>query len=92
MHVGYCLYTCTVCTFSCLITVHNVCVPQRTHLLDSTSRLEKTSDRLDEGYRIAQETEEIGLEIMDNLQRDRETIDRMRGRVSLLYRSIGLVC
>ena len=27
MHVVYCLYTCTVCTFSCLITVHNVCVP-----------------------------------------------------------------
>lgn len=55
---------------------------QRSHLLDSTARLEKSSDRLDEGYRIAQETEEIGLEIMDNLQRDRETIDRMRGRVS----------
>jgi vesicle transport through interaction with t-SNAREs protein 1 len=54
---------------------------QRTHLLDSTARLEKTSDRLNEGYRITQETEEIGLEIMDNLQRDRETIDRMRGRL-----------
>lgn len=51
-------------------------------MLDSTARLEKSSDRLDEGYRIAQETEEIGLDIMDNLQRDRETIGRMRSRVS----------
>lgn len=51
-------------------------------MLDSTARLDKTSNRLDEGYRIAQETEEIGLEIMDNLQKDRETMQRMRGRVS----------
>ena len=67
--------------------------PQRTNLLDSTTRLEKTTDRLSEGYRIAQETEEIGLEIMDNLQRDRETIGRMRGRVSLslLVASFGRV-
>lgn len=55
---------------------------QRARLLDSTDRLSKTTDRLDQGYQIAQETEEIGLEIMDNLHRDRETIQRMRGRVS----------
>lgn len=50
--------------------------------MDGTDRLAKTTDRLDQGYQIAQETEEIGLEIMDNLHRDRETIQRMRGRVS----------
>ncbi len=50
-------------------------------MLGATEKLEKTTDRLDEGYRIAQETEEIGLDIMDNLNRDRETIQRMRGRV-----------
>lgn len=55
---------------------------QRARLLNGTEKLAKTSDRLDEGYRITQETEEIGLEIMDNLQRDRETMHRMRGRVS----------
>lgn len=49
--------------------------------MNGTERLSKTTDRLDQGYRIAQETEEIGLEIMDNLQRDRETIQRARGRV-----------
>ena len=66
------VYTCFLFT---------ICI-QRTHLLDVTAQMEKSSDRLDEGYRIAQETEEIGLEIMDNLQRDRETIQRMRDRVS----------
>ena len=54
---------------------------QRSKLLSNTDRIQRTSDRLDEGYRITQETEEIGLGIMDNLQRDRETIQRMRGRV-----------
>ena len=54
---------------------------KRAHLLGATEKLEKSSDRLDEGYRIAQETEEIGLDIMDNLHRDRETIQRTRGRV-----------
>lgn len=53
----------------------------RSKLLSNTDRIQRTSDRLDEGYRIAQETEEIGLGIMDNLQRDRETIQRMRGRL-----------
>jgi len=51
--------------------------------LDSTARLEKSSDRLEEGHRIAVETEQIGLDIMDNLSRDRETIQRARSRVSI---------
>ena len=54
--------------------------------------MEKSSDRLDEGYRIAQETEEIGLEIMDNLQRDRETIQRMRGRVGVVSCTMYITC
>ena len=41
----------------------------------------KTANYLGEGKRIAVETEQIGLEIMDNLQRDRETINRARNRV-----------
>ena len=51
--------------------------------MESTDRLQKSSDRLEEGYRIAKETEEIGLDVMDNLQRDRETIQRARGRVGV---------
>lgn len=54
---------------------------QRAHLLERTDQLQKSSDRLEEGIRIARETEEIGMDVMDTLQRDRETIQRMRGRV-----------
>ena len=56
-------------------------LPQRAHLLERTEQLQKSSDRLEEGIRIARETEEIGMDVMDTLQRDRETIQRMRGRV-----------
>ena len=62
---------------------------QRAHLLAGSEKLSKTSDRLDEGYRIVQETEEIGLDIMENLHRDRETIQKMRGRVSQIFWSCG---
>ena len=53
--------------------------------MDNTERLAKTTDTLDEGYRIAKETENIGLDIIDNLQRDRDTLNRIRGRVSTIY-------
>lgn len=56
---------------------------QRERLLDSTGRLDKTSNQLEEGHRIALETEQIGMDIMDNLQKDRETIQRARSRVSI---------
>ena len=49
--------------------------------MDNTDRLNKTSDQIEEGYRIAKETESIGLEIIDNLHNDRETLNRIRGRV-----------
>ncbi|XP_003382490.1 PREDICTED: vesicle transport through interaction with t-SNAREs homolog 1A-like [Amphimedon queenslandica] len=53
----------------------------RARLLDNTERLAKTSDTLEDGYRIAKETETIGLDIIDNLQGDRDTINRIRGRL-----------
>jgi vesicle transport through interaction with t-SNAREs protein 1 len=36
---------------------------------------------LDEGYRIAKETEDIGMDIIDTLQSDRDTLNRIRGRL-----------
>jgi vesicle transport through interaction with t-SNAREs protein 1 len=54
---------------------------QRALLLDNTDRLTKTSDTLDEGYRIAKETEDIGMDIIDTLQSDRDTLNRIRGRL-----------
>ena len=49
--------------------------------MENTERLGRTANYLEEGKKIAVDTEQIGLEIMDNLQRDRETINRARGRV-----------
>ncbi|XP_015761740.1 PREDICTED: vesicle transport through interaction with t-SNAREs homolog 1A-like [Acropora digitifera] len=53
---------------------------QRTRLLDNTERLERTGNNLEEGYKICVETEQIGVDIMNNLQRDREVIERARDR------------
>ncbi|XP_065834123.1 vesicle transport through interaction with t-SNAREs homolog 1A-like isoform X2 [Oscarella lobularis] len=54
---------------------------QRAKLLDNTETLNKGSRRLEEGYKMALETEQIGAQIMDDLSRDRETIIRARERL-----------
>uniref|UniRef100_A0A8C6SMF0 Vesicle transport through interaction with t-SNAREs homolog 1A n=1 Tax=Neogobius melanostomus TaxID=47308 RepID=A0A8C6SMF0_9GOBI len=54
----------------------------RAHLLDNTERLERSSRRLEAGYQIAVETEQVGQEILSNLHSDREKIQRARERVS----------
>ncbi|GFR79041.1 vesicle transport through interaction with t-SNAREs homolog 1A-like, partial [Elysia marginata] len=53
---------------------------QRARLLDNTETLERTSRRLDHGYRIAIETEQMGSAIMEDLHNQRQTIQRSRGR------------
>uniref|UniRef100_A0A4W5RTM1 Vesicle transport through interaction with t-SNAREs homolog 1A n=1 Tax=Hucho hucho TaxID=62062 RepID=A0A4W5RTM1_9TELE len=54
---------------------------QRAHLLDNTEKLERSSRRLEAGYQIAVETEQVGQEILANLHSDREKIQRSRDRV-----------
>lgn len=54
---------------------------QRTRLLENTERLDRSSKRLEDGYKMTLETQQIGNEIMDDLARDRETIVRARERV-----------
>ncbi|XP_005996312.1 vesicle transport through interaction with t-SNAREs homolog 1A isoform X4 [Latimeria chalumnae] len=54
---------------------------QRAHLLDNTERLERSSRRLEAGYQIAVETEQIGQEILENLHHDKEKIQRARERL-----------
>ncbi|XP_021109104.1 vesicle transport through interaction with t-SNAREs homolog 1A isoform X6 [Heterocephalus glaber] len=54
---------------------------QRAHLLDNTERLERSSRRLEAGYQIAVETEQIGQEMLENLSHDREKIQRARERL-----------
>lgn len=62
---------------------------QRTRLLENTEKMQRTSNRLEEGYKMVLETEEIGRGIMDNLHRDRETITRARDRLRGVDQDLG---
>ncbi|WAQ95532.1 VTI1A-like protein [Mya arenaria] len=53
---------------------------QRTRLLDNTEKLERGTRRLDDGYRVILETEEMGAQILSDLSDQRETIQRSRNR------------
>ncbi|GMS95840.1 hypothetical protein PENTCL1PPCAC_18015, partial [Pristionchus entomophagus] len=54
---------------------------QEEQLIANTERLERTSRKLQDAYRIAIETEEIGTEVLGNLGAQRETINRSRNRM-----------
>ncbi|CAG9565040.1 unnamed protein product [Danaus chrysippus] len=54
---------------------------QKQKLLDSTERLERTGKTLNEGYRVVLETEQIGAAVLQDLNLQRETIQRSRTRV-----------
>ncbi|XP_043109414.1 vesicle transport through interaction with t-SNAREs homolog 1A isoform X2 [Puntigrus tetrazona] len=62
---------------------------QRAHLLDNTERLERSSRRLEAGYQIAVETEQVGQEILANLHSDREKIQRSRDRLRETDANLG---
>ncbi|XP_069095488.1 vesicle transport through interaction with t-SNAREs homolog 1A isoform X9 [Pleurodeles waltl] len=62
---------------------------QRAHLLDNTERLERSSRRLEAGYQIAVETEQIGQDILENLNHDREKIQRARERLRETDTNLG---
>ncbi|EGD72170.1 hypothetical protein PTSG_00192 [Salpingoeca rosetta] len=53
----------------------------RAALLTNTERLNRTSERLQDGHRVAMETTEVAVGIMDNLHDQRDTIERSRGRL-----------
>ncbi|XP_047558386.1 vesicle transport through interaction with t-SNAREs homolog 1A isoform X4 [Lutra lutra] len=61
----------------------------RAHLLDNTERLERSSRRLEAGYQIAVETEQIGQEMLENLSHDREKIQRARERLRETDANLG---
>lgn len=54
----------------------------RASLLTNTERVERTGRRLNEGLRVAYETEEIGGQILGDLDHQREIILHSRDRVS----------
>ncbi|XP_042162222.1 vesicle transport through interaction with t-SNAREs homolog 1A-like [Oncorhynchus tshawytscha] len=62
---------------------------RRAHLLDNTEKLERSSRRLEAGYQIAVETEQVGQEILANLHSDREKIQRSRDRLRETDANLG---
>ena len=55
---------------------------QKTRLLsEDTQRLEASERRLTDGYRLCLESEQIGSQILDNLNQQRETIQKSRDRL-----------
>ncbi|XP_011862747.1 PREDICTED: vesicle transport through interaction with t-SNAREs homolog 1A [Vollenhovia emeryi] len=60
---------------------NNVTEDQRKRLLDASERIERSGRTLQNGYRMALETEEIGSEVLKELHDQRETIQRSRGRL-----------
>ncbi|KAL8592687.1 hypothetical protein ACOMHN_037627 [Nucella lapillus] len=62
---------------------------QRARLLDNTERLDRSSRKLEQGYRIAVETEEVGSQIIEDLSNQRETLQRARGRLHDMDTTLG---
>lgn len=62
---------------------------QKRSLLDNSERLERTGNQLQEGYRIAIETEEIGTHVLSNLAGQREQIQRSRNRLRETQADLG---
>lgn len=54
---------------------------QKRRLLDNSERLERSGNHLTNAYRIAVETEEIGNGVLRDLENQRETLTRARGRL-----------
>uniref|UniRef100_A0A671NEP8 Vesicle transport through interaction with t-SNAREs homolog 1A-like n=1 Tax=Sinocyclocheilus anshuiensis TaxID=1608454 RepID=A0A671NEP8_9TELE len=81
------------------VSIKNVLIPnkahliklreERAHLLDNTEKLERSSRRLEAGYQIAVETEQVGQEILTNLHSDREKIQRSRDRLRETDANLG---
>eukprot|EP00056_Hartaetosiga_gracilis_P000092 m.35836 g.35836 ORF g.35836 m.35836 type:complete len:176 (+) comp10054_c0_seq1:417-944(+) len=72
--------------FTCLFLSNqptNQCfmVQQKGAYMSNTERLDRTTQRLQDGHRMAQETTEVAIGIMDNLHDQRGTIQRSRGRL-----------
>ncbi|CAH0769665.1 unnamed protein product [Bemisia tabaci] len=59
----------------------NISLEQKQRLLDTSEIIERTGNHLANGYRIVLETEEIGNEVLQNLNSQRETIQKSRSRL-----------
>ncbi|CAG5092284.1 Similar to Vti1a: Vesicle transport through interaction with t-SNAREs homolog 1A (Mus musculus) [Cotesia congregata] len=55
---------------------------QKSRLLDTSERIDRTGRTLQNGYRMILETEDIGAQVLKDLSEQRETIQRGRSRAS----------
>uniref|UniRef100_A0A1B0ASD7 t-SNARE coiled-coil homology domain-containing protein n=1 Tax=Glossina palpalis gambiensis TaxID=67801 RepID=A0A1B0ASD7_9MUSC len=62
---------------------------QRQRLLDNSERIERTGNRLQEGYRVALETESLGAQVLGDLHHQRETIQASRARLRETNAELG---
>mmetsp|Transcript_5131 Transcript_5131/g.10140 ORF Transcript_5131/g.10140 Transcript_5131/m.10140 type:complete len:219 (-) Transcript_5131:2226-2882(-) len=62
---------------------------QRERLLTSTEQLNKTSEKIHEGRRQLLETEELGVSVLSDLQRQRESIMHSRETLSHVDANVG---
>ncbi|XP_017841032.1 vesicle transport through interaction with t-SNAREs homolog 1A [Drosophila busckii] len=62
---------------------------QRQRLLDNSERIERTGNRLTEGYRIAVETEALGAQVLSDLHHQRETLQGARSRLRETNAELG---
>ncbi|XP_030757205.1 vesicle transport through interaction with t-SNAREs homolog 1A [Sitophilus oryzae] len=66
-----------------------ISIDQKQRLLDNSETLERAGRKLNEGYRVVIETEEIGNQVMRNLSEQRETIQRSRNRLRETDEELG---
>lgn len=62
---------------------------QSVQLLSNTETLERSTRKLQESYQICVETEQIGNEVLGNLETQRDTINRARDRLRETEEDIG---
>uniref|UniRef100_A0A0R3RZL4 t-SNARE coiled-coil homology domain-containing protein n=1 Tax=Elaeophora elaphi TaxID=1147741 RepID=A0A0R3RZL4_9BILA len=73
-----------------LMTYDNqISVNQEDQLIENTERLERTSRRLQDTYRMVIETDQIGTEVLNDLSSQRETIMRARERLRQADRDLN---
>lgn len=65
---------------------------QQRRLLDNSERIERTGNRLADGYRTILETEQIGATVLQDLSQQREQIQRSRARVRHLLQAKRMKC
>ncbi|KAH8339018.1 hypothetical protein KR074_000742 [Drosophila pseudoananassae] len=67
----------------------SISTDQRQRLLDNSERIERTGNRLTEGYRVALETEQMGAQVLNDLHHQRETLQGARARLRETNAELG---